>query len=289
MSNDYGKEHEHKHGHGHQHGETSDALSSGGGTGGGTGGGGTGGGGTGGGTSAPTGGGAWTGTTQTILSTDPALTMSPTSTGSMFLLLQDMSKQNNPGQVTITSGGLYTSVPLPAGSGYPYAILNNYQGNNLNVSNSSAPSSDSTPIQVMAAGLGIGSVTVTGTAPSPTSQAINPYQALQGTAGPTYNTLQINCVGTNAIVAIIGGPTWGSAPNVINGYLLMLNSSSTGGAQSGTPVTVPPTLTPDGYYAKWGGNTFSFVFNWAPGSYPIWIANLSSTGAAAVNVTMRAN
>lgn len=64
--------------------------------------------------------------------------MTPTPNGNLILGFFNVDASPNDGQVTITSGGsFFKQFPIPALEGAPVLYVHNFQGNNLNVSNTS--------------------------------------------------------------------------------------------------------------------------------------------------------
>jgi hypothetical protein len=193
----------------------------------------------------------WTGSPMTLALRDSA-TMPQTSNGSMIVAFQNTSVLNNAGKLGLTSGSSQPQfLPAPALALQPTILINNWQANNLNLTNVSVATD--TPIWIGAFGPGIGAAPATlpndGTA---VPVAVN--DALQGTTKPRFMQLgfQANS-GDLCLFAFIGGPqdTKGN-----NAYAIALNSQY---GNTGPDYTTP---APAGYYATTGGGNYTFEFNW---------------------------
>lgn len=216
-------------------------------------------------------------TTITAIGTPPSTaSLSRTDTGTMFVLAQDTSTGNNPGTIQWTAGGLSGQLNTPAGQQQPQALMMNFNGNSLSLTNISVPGPDSTPVQVMAAGTGRTSIKII-----PFGTAITQYQASTTTTPSNPRvTLRLTAQGsTPGVVGIIGGPS--TPPNSgNNGYLIVLNSTSGNtGVPSGQTSGGSPAPTP--YYATTSNNTYDFVFTWNS-AYTLWLCNLSSVNAVSI-------
>ncbi|UFZ01736.1 hypothetical protein LQG66_20695 [Bradyrhizobium ontarionense] len=215
---------------------------------------------------------AWTGS-PVLLQQYQGVTMPVTPNGSMVLGYFNRATQNNAGVLTITSGGSQPRrLDVPALASYFSVLTQNWQGNNLNISNVSPNSA--TPIYVEAFGPGIPGVVprklLVGT---PLQLAVT--EAAQGTTLPSY--MQLGFTASSATLetlAIVGGPLDTSGNNA---YVIALNAPSTSGA--GTNVAAPP-----GYYATTTANSYTFPFNW--GAAVVFVANLSSMTSSPVMVQL---
>src|SRR5207237_5372851 len=218
---------------------------------------------------------AWDGS-PLVLAENQNAAMPQAPNGTIILAYWNMSTQNNAGTISVTSGGGPPSFKnAPALANQPSVWMNNWQSNNLSVTNISPNAS--TPIQIQAIGPGI-----PGTTPLPLPVGANGQQlaygqTAQGTAQPQYMQLVIQSESsTTGIFGLIGGPT-DSGGN--NGYVIAVNYSSNSGPGTGTPA-------PEGYYATTTSNSYIFQFNW--GSSTVFVANLSSLNAAPLRVVLRA-
>lgn len=252
MSNEY--EPEHKHGHGHhphhdkpeQAEEQTEGLAA----------------------PAP----PWVGapTVITAVGTTPyQVSTYPTDTGVMFVCAINQTTGNNPGTIQWSSGGSSGTLSCSAGAQEPTALLQNFNGNTLTLTNVSGTSPDSTPIQVMLAGTGRTSMTK-GTFGS----AFTQYQYCTTTvpAQPKV-TIRLTCTSGNAVIGLIGGP--GTPPNSgNNGYLISLNSPQ---GNTGVPSGQTSGGTPNApWYATTGNNQYDFVITATSGGFTMWLGNLSS-------------
>jgi hypothetical protein len=221
----------------------------------------------------------WDGSLQTIQPNAPALNLAQSANGTMVLAALNLDPGNSDGTATYSSGGAKpTALDVPGGLNQPVIVLNNWQGQNLKVANTSVKST--TAISVLAIGPGIGSIAVTPLGVN-APVAIQPFGAAQGQTNPNWMTLQLTWSGAeNAVLAIIGGPNTAG----VNGYVITLNATSTTGVPSGTAGT--PVAS--GYYATTSKNTYSFPFNWQA-SWQIYVANMSAMAGdtpPAVTVTL---
>ncbi len=175
--------------------------------------------------------------------------------GTLVFAYQNTGTTTSAGEVTLTSGGGQpTSLPAPAGTNQPEIYTHNWQGNNLNVSNTS---DSATPIWIAAMGPGQKGVTPTNLPADGTSVTVDQGKAVQGTAVARYMRLNLRAPSGNlTIFAIVGGPT-DSGGN--NAHVIAVN------AAQDTP--------PPGYYAATSNNYYSYQFNW--GSATVFVANLS--------------
>lgn len=195
--------------------------------------------------------------------------------GTVVFAYTNVATMNNMGSISLTSGGgAPTFYQVPALANQPSILVNNWQSNNLSVTNIS-PNTE-TPILIQAIGPGI-----PGTSPLPldigTSLDLSFGQTAQGNASPQYMQLVVTCnAATTGILALIGGTPDASGNN---GYVIAVNYT----IDSGPPTTRTP---PPGYYATTTANSYTYQFNW--GSSLVFVANLSSVNAAPLTVVMRA-
>ena len=217
---------------------------------------------------------AWTGVPLTLAVHDSA-TMQQTPNGSLVLAYQNMSTLNNAGQLALTSGGAAPIfLPVPFGANQPCILVQNWNANNLNLTNISANSA--TPILIEAFGPG-----QPGFTPVPlqvggkVTLTANPPQVAQSTANPNWMQLQLTAnAATQVILAIVGGPQDASGNNA---YVIALNASANTGPGGATP--------PPGYYATTTANAYTYQFNW--GSSMLYVANMSPLTSAAIVVTLQ--
>jgi len=193
----------------------------------------------------------WNGSPMTLAWRDSA-TMQQTSDGSMILAFQNTSEMNNAGKLGITSGSSQPQFLLaPALALQPTILINNWQANNLNLTNVSV--NTNTPIWIAAFGPGIGA------APAPlpndgTAAPVAVNDALKGVTKPAYMQLGFQANSADlCLFAIIGGPQDAKGNNA---YAVALNSQY---GNTGPDYTTP---APAGYYATTGGNSYTFEFNW---------------------------
>lgn len=219
---------------------------------------------------------AWTGSFTTLNAIPAAgntVTMSPTPTGSMAFTAQQTGSGNNPGVIQLVSGGSSTDVPAPAGAQQPTALVGNWSGNALTVTNISNGAGGVPKIIIQALGPGIPGVTKTNLPNDGSRITIQPFGVATGTTLSGPMTLRMTCTSGLAVVVVIGGPASGNPVN--NGYVILLNAPSNNGVPSGGPWSGPVTSD---YYATWTNNQYDFA-TW-PGSFSIFVGNMSqSTGA----------
>ena len=219
---------------------------------------------------------AWDGAPKVLIANQNAV-MQQTTNGTMIFAYWNMSEQNNAGSISITSGGgapVFKNVP--ALTNQPSVWLNNWQGNNLSVTNISP--NDNTPIQIQAIGPGIPGTTPQTLPVGGTGLQLAYGQTGQGNAQPQNMQLVIQSTGaTTGIIGLIGGPVDSTTNN--NGYVIAVNYGSNSGPGTGTPA-------PEGYYATTTSNRYIFQFNW--GSGVVFVANLSSLNAASLSIVLRA-
>lgn len=202
-----------------------------------------------------------------VLATTEHVTMPQTPNGSLIVGYLNRSKENNQGEITVSSGAsLPVPYPVPAFGQMLSLLVGNWQANNLTITNTSAAAV--TPILVQAFGPGIPGAAPVNLPTGPTITLSVP-QAAQGPSRPAPMLLRLAAnTGALTIVGIVGGPP--NAPGQTNAYVIALN------APEGTP--------PEGYYAVVPDNSYRFTFNW--NAAIVYVVNLSPVGAAPVAVTM---
>lgn len=215
----------------------------------------------------------WDGSPTTLAVHDSAA-MPQTTNGSMVFAYQNTATLNNAGKLALTSGGSQpTFLTAQALLFQPSILVNNWQANNLNVTNISVAAA--TPIWIEAFGPGLpGQKPIA--LPVNTGTTLNPGGVAQGTSNPNWMQLGLSTnTGQLVIAAVVGGPPDTSGNNA---YAIALNSpSGNTGPGTGTPA-------PQGYYATSGGNSYSFEFNWS--SSAVYVANMSPSTASALTVLM---
>jgi hypothetical protein len=222
---------------------------------------------------------AWTGS-PTSLNVNQNVNLAQTTNGSMVFVAQNYTQGNNAGTIWYSSGGAKpTTLPVPQLTNQPAAVIANWGGQNLSVTNKSV---NAQPIVIQAIGPGLAGL--------PPPSKLNPYgTAVQvgqyGIATGTmtgWMTLQLTA-SLPSVIAVVGGP-----PDVTgnNAYLIALSSpSGTTGVASDQYGTAPVTPAPPGYYATTVANTYNFgSINW--GSATIFVANLSGGSTNLVSVTL---
>ncbi|MBV9762142.1 MAG: hypothetical protein JO340_16380 [Acidobacteriaceae bacterium] len=217
---------------------------------------------------------AWNGQPTTLqVNTNISIPQMPN--GTAILAATNQSTQNNQGQLSITSGGGQpTFLNLQANANQPTIVIQNWNANNLSLTNISA--NNNTPVLVQVAGPGMPGVTPA-SLPIGSSIQLTQGQLAQGNASPQWMQLLIQSnAATLSIVGVIGGPTDNSGNN---GYVIAVNASQNTGP--GTGVNPPA-----GYYATTTSNSYAYTFNW--GSSLVWVGNFSPSTAQPVSITMRA-
>jgi len=219
--------------------------------------------------------GTWDGT-PTTLKPNENVNLPQSTTGSMVIVAQNTSGQNSTGQLTIVSGGsIYASPTLYGNVNQPTVIANNWNGNNLSLTNTSLPGSNN-PIWVSALGPGLGGLKPTTLPMDGTTITLATGKAAQGNAIPTYMQLILQSTsGTLTVVVVIGGPPDATGNNA---KVISLNDQANTG-----PGT--PTPAPAGYYATTTSNTYLLSFNW--GSSLVFVANESPLTASDLTTGVR--
>lgn len=216
---------------------------------------------------------SWNGS-PTTLNVNNNVSVQQTPNGTTILAATNKATQNNSGSLALTSGG---SAPifltLYANMNQPNIMIQNWQANNLSLTNVSA--NNDTPILVQLVGPGMPGITP-GALTIGTPNSLKPGDVAQGNASPQWMQLVIqSTAATLGIIGFIGGPPDNTGNN---GYVVAVNAAQNTGP--GTPN--PP---PQGYYATTTSNSYTYQFNW--GSSLVFVANLSPSTAANVSVTMR--
>ncbi|HMB90950.1 MAG TPA: hypothetical protein VKP65_08895 [Rhodothermales bacterium] len=219
---------------------------------------------------------AWNGS-PLLLQVNENANMPQTPAGTMLLAWQNEATQNNLGEIAVTSGGSAPVTKRADALAYQPSIwLNNWNANNLSITNISA--NTATPIRIQAIGPGI-----PGTDPETLpiggdGVMLKAGMTAQGNASPQYMQLVIrSSSSTLGIIGLIGGPQDSSGNN---GYVITVNDAVNGNTGPDTGKAPPP-----GYYATTSSNTYTFTFNW--GSSLVFVANLSPETADPVTVVMR--
>ena len=199
--------------------------------------------------------------------------MTRTANGTMIFMYFNQSTENNAGQLSLSSGGsLPSNLDAPALSSQPSLLINNWNANNLSVTNNSA--NNNTPIWISAYGPGVPGQTPA-KLPIGTPVPLQTTGTAQGTASPQWMNLVMQCGGaTLCILGVIGGPADASGNN---GYVIALNASQ----ETGPPTGNAP---PAGYYATTMSNSYTFRFNW--GSSSVYVVNMSPATGLAATVTL---
>lgn len=217
---------------------------------------------------------AWNGMGMQLLVNQSAQ-MPQTPNGTLVFGYFNMATQNNPGELSVSSGGGDpTFLPAPALSLRPSILLQNWMANNLNVTNISANSN--TPIWISGYGPGVpgqypGKLTIG----SPSTLATT--QSVQGATSPQTMRLVLTISSpTLGVFAVVGGPTDATGNN---GYVLSVNDTQNSGP--GTGVTPPA-----GYYATSSGNTVTMTFNWQ--GTTVYVVNMSASTATVGQVLLQA-
>jgi hypothetical protein len=217
---------------------------------------------------------AWNGS-PTTLNVNSNISVPQTPNGTTILAVTNQATQNNSGSLAITSGGSQPQfLTVPALANQPSILIQNWQANNLSLTNVSA--NNATPILVQLVGPGMPGITP-GQLTIGTPSSLKPGDIVQGNASPQWMQLIVqSTAATLAIVGFIGGPPDNTGNN---GYVVAVNAAQNTGPGTGLPA-------PQGYYATTTSNSYTYQFNW--GSSLVFVANLSPATAANASVTMRA-
>lgn len=206
----------------------------------------------------------WTGA-PTTLQQYGQTTMPQTPNGSLVFEYLNVSTQNNAGLLNLTSAGSpITSLQAPALIYRPGILTNNWQANNLTVTNLSANSN--TPIYIAAIGPGLPGLVPMNLVANAPAITLPVFAAAQGVLKANNNILQMQANASSITVfAIVGGPLDSTGNNA---YVIAVNDNIDGNTGPDTGIAPPP-----GYYATTTSNAYAFTATW-PGA-TIFVANLS--------------
>lgn len=218
---------------------------------------------------------AWDGS-PIILNPSDSAGMLQTLNSSMVFAYMNTSDADSVGTLALTSGGSApTFLTALALLNQPSILVNNWQGQNLNVTNVSAPGSNN-PIEIAAYAPGLKGQTCVALPSDGAAVALAPMQCAQGDALPGYMQLIFQeKSGKLAVFVLIGGPPDSSGNNA---YTIAVNSTSNTGPGTGQPP-------PPGYYATTTSYFYTFQFNW--GLCTVYVANMSPTTSSAAQVALR--
>jgi hypothetical protein len=204
----------------------------------------------------------------TTLAVNGQVQMPQTPDGTLVVGYWVTGGQNSAGQLQVSSGGTsYPALTVPAMLPQPQLLMNNFQANNLKLTNTSP--NGTTKIWVSAYGPGIPGVTPTPLAVGGPAKTLGTTSSAQGATLPAQMQLQISAPsGFLGIFAIVGGP---QDPSGNNGYVVAVNAAFTAGPGTSNPGGTPPA----GYYATTTGNAYTFSFNWNGGQ--IYVVNMSAS------------
>jgi hypothetical protein len=216
---------------------------------------------------------SWNGIGTTI-AVNQSLGMPQTPNGTTIFGWVNQATLNNEGNLSLTSGGNPpTFLVAPALSAQPGIFMNNWQANNLNVTNIS-PNAN-TPIWVCLYGPGIPGQSSMTLKTDGTQLGLATGQSAVATALP--QNMRLLMSGTSpklCIFAIVGGPPDSSGNN---GYVIAVNASANTGPNTGA-------APPPGYYATTTGNAYPFIFSW--GSSKVYVVNLSPATSSSAQVAL---
>src|SRR5258708_14023050 len=207
----------------------------------------------------------WNGS-PSVLPVDQNLEMPQTPNGTAILSLTNQSLNlNNGGTLSVMSGWAPPQfLTIPANTNQPTILIQNWNANNLAVSNVSE--NNDPPILVQIVGPGIPAITPLNL-PIGMPAALSAGQIAAGNTGPQQMQLLIQSTApAPGILGILGGPDDGTGNN---GYVIAVNATANTG-----PGGNPP---PAGYYATTTTTSYTFQFHW--GSTPIFPPNLSPSPA----------
>ncbi len=182
-----------------------------------------------------------------------AATMTNTPNGSLVLAYWNQAKQNNAGQLTLSSGGSPpTTYCLAWGLQQPTILVQNWQGNQLQITNTSQ--SPNTPILIEAYGPGLPPDKQPAQLPTGSPLSLHPLDTAQGSTAASSMELVFKYATTQlGIFAFIGGQP-DAAGN--NAYVLALNSPA---GNTGDGTSAPAA---SGYFATRQGNQYQYQFDW---------------------------
>lgn len=208
----------------------------------------------------------WTGA-PTTLNWHDSVSMPQTPTGSTVLAWQNTATGNNDGQLSVTTGASDPQfLDAPALATMPSVQVQNWNGNNLNITNISG--NNATPIWVEMFGPGIPGAPAPATlAPGAAPVSLAPGGTAAGKSPPNWAQLVMQANSGNlTIIALVGGPMNASKTNA---QVFALNCSSGNVLPGYTKVTAT--------------NSITFQFQWTSGFF---IANMSPSNAAAAQVSL---
>lgn len=207
---------------------------------------------------------AWDGSGTTLKQYD-SVTMPQTPTGSMILAYWNVASQNNDGSLSWTTGASGPQfLDAPAMPLIPSTLVQNFQGNNLTVTNLSGNAE--TPIRIAAFAPGIPKQTPRPLTVGGPPVQLSTLQAAQGKAPPNWAQLTFQNNSSNqCIMAVIGGPLNTSGNNV---QFFAVNYDGP---------------APPGYTKVTAGNTLSLSMQWQT---LIYVANLSPSTSSSVAVSL---
>jgi hypothetical protein len=207
----------------------------------------------------------------TTLAVNGQVQMPQTPDGTLVVGYWVTSGQNSAGQLQVSSGGTsYPPLTVPALLPQPQILMNNWQANNLKITNTSP--NGTTRIWVSAYGPGIPGITPAPLTVGGPARTLGTTSSAQGVTLPARMQLQISAPsGFLGIFAIVGGPldTTGN-----NGYVVAVNAAVTAGPGTSNPTGTPPA----GYYATTTGNAYTFSFNW--NGALIYVVNMSAASVS---------
>lgn len=215
-----------------------------------------------------------------VLKPNDNANMPQTPTGSVVLGYGNQATGNNPGELSLTSGGGNPIIlPVPALANQLSIYTKVWGGNNLSITNTSNPQMN-IPIFIEAFGPGVpGQQSCKPLVPDATPTQLVLTQCAQGQLSPRWMQviLQAN-TGDNTIFALIGGPTDNTGNNA---YVISLNDPNGTTGYGTSPYVTPPP----GYFATTTANYYTYTVNW--GGATVYLVNMSSQTAAAGQVSVR--
>ncbi|MFL6257217.1 MAG: hypothetical protein ACJ74T_19590 [Pyrinomonadaceae bacterium] len=201
---------------------------------------------------------AWTGTPTTI-NRNENLQMSQTPNGMLIFSYFNQSKMANSGTLIVSSGGsVQPPLNVPGLANQPLMLINNWQGSNLSVSNTSVTT---TPIWIVAAGPGMPGQPCKTLTSDGTSLTLGIYAC--GTANPPPSPAMLSLQANTSKLTIFAI----QVQNTV--WVVALNAAQEAGPNTQNPNTAPPA----GYYATTTTNNYQSVWNW--GGASVYIVNLS--------------
>ena len=207
-----------------------------------------------------------------ILKDGQNVNMPQTPNGSMFFTYLNKSTKNSQGKLTLSSGGSRPQELIaPQQRTTPCWQHQNWQGNNLSVTNVTGVSG--VPIEIQAVGPGMPG-TKPATIVTGQEMAMKPGDTAQVKLEPKWWNFTFRSPGYTATFAVIGGPPDDKGSN---GYTFTVNA-----AQNNFPSNMDD-IPPPGDYAT-TSNLFHFLVNW--GDAVVFFACMSgvSTGENYIKV-----